>query len=54
MEEDGESLCERQEFEVEALKAIYDNDFEVNICQANYADGVLIYIESSFQMAHSR
>ena len=24
-----ESLSERQEFEVEALKAIYDNDFEV-------------------------
>ena len=29
MADDGESLSERQEFEVQALKAIYDNDFEV-------------------------
>jgi hypothetical protein len=27
--EEEESLLERQENEVEALKAIYDNDFEV-------------------------
>jgi hypothetical protein len=29
MEDNGESLSERQEFEVEALKAIYDKDFQV-------------------------
>ncbi len=35
MSDDGESLSERQEFEVQALKAIYDNDFEVSLVKVS-------------------
>ncbi len=35
MSDDGESLSERQEFEVQALKAIYDKDFEVSLVKVS-------------------